>query len=546
MRQRFYIAFSLLAFLLLFWWIGHFEIFGMRPQGPHQWRQADCLSYTLNYYKEDISFWEPRVHNLGEDGQGLAVSEFPIVYFSVSRLWRLFGQQEWMYRLIVFLFSFLGLIALWRWATAYVGRWWSLGIALMLACSPIFAYYSNNFLMNVPALSTALMAIFSFDKFRKEGRIRWLISSMILFSLSGLLKVTGLLGYFSIMGYVLLVWTGILSDVRLKMRKTFLIIAFLLLPTVINLWWYNWAMDYNENLDNGFFLLGILPIWEFNGAQISHVISSVWTHWLNQYQLPAAQFVQILMLISLIVWRKKLNPFLATLAFISSLGMLCFLLLFFQVFADHDYYMVEMLLVWVLIAICFVDLIYRQWAAKRVYFAIAAACVVLFGWSLVHVRQQMNFRYNTPWLNTHMKKNLVFENIEPWLREKGIDRTDPVLIWPERSINIPLYFADQKGWTRFNTGLEDLNSLNGLLERGLQYFIITEKELTEAAYLQPYLHAPMGQYEQVYLYDLRDLKDRIVPVEDLLNLHSESSKIHISARKDNAYFTACIAFFLTH
>lgn len=506
MRNRLYIAFSLLAFLLLFWWIGHFDIFGMRPQGPHQWRQADCLSYTLNYYKEDISFWEPRVHNLGEDGEGKAVSEFPIVYFSVSRLWRLFGQHEWMYRLIVFLFSFFGLIVLWRWATAYVGRSWSLGIALMLACSPIFAYYSNNFLMNIPALSTALMALFSFDKFRREGRLRWLIFSMILFSFSGLLKITGLLGYFAILGYVLLVWVGVISDVRLKIRKTVVIVSLLLLPLLINVWWYAWAMDYNQGLGNGFFLLGILPIWNYNWDEISHTLSNVSQFWFGQYQLPAAQLAEVVMLFALIYWRKKLNPFLSTLAFLTSIGMLCYILLFFQVFADHDYYMVEMLLVWVLIAVCFVDLIYRQWAAKRVYFVIVSMCLILLGWSVVHVRAQMDFRYHTPWLNTHEKRNMVFENIEPWLREKGIDRTDAVLIWPERSINIPLYFADQKGWTRFNTGLEDLEKVDKLISRGLKYFILTDPELIKANYLEPYLQSPIGQFDQVYLYDLRGIK----------------------------------------
>jgi hypothetical protein len=503
MRNRLYIALSLLAFLLLFWWIGHFEIFGMRPQGPHQWRQADCLSYTLNYYKEDIGFLEPRVHNLGEDGDGMAVSEFPIVYFSVSRIWRLVGQKEWIYRVIVFLFSVIGLLALWRWAAAYVGRSWSLAIALMLACSPIFAYYSNNFLMNVPALATALMALFAFDKFRKEGRIRWLVFSMLLFSLSGLLKITGLLGYFAILGYVAQVWIDLIPDVRLKVRKTIVIVSLLLLPILVNLWWYKWAMDYNKDPGNGFFLLGILPIWEFDGEQIAHVLRNVWTHWFNQYQLPAAQFAELMMLGALIYWRKKLNPFLATMAFLSAAGMLCFIILFFQVFADHDYYMIEMLLVWVLVAVCFVDLIYRQWAAKRVYFVLVGVCLLLLGWSIWHVRAQMDFRYNTPWLNTHEKKNKVFEKIEPWLREKGIERTDPVLVWPERSINIPLYFADQKGWTRFNTGLEDMDRLDEMIRRGLKYFIITDMALLDAPYLQPFLQAPMGQYEQLYLFDLR-------------------------------------------
>src|SRR5687767_1524100 len=66
-----------------------------RPGSIHQWRQTDCLSITKNYYEEGMNFFSPRIHYQGVEG-GKAVSECPILNYSVACLWKIFGEHEFI------------------------------------------------------------------------------------------------------------------------------------------------------------------------------------------------------------------------------------------------------------------------------------------------------------------------------------------------------------------------------------------------------------------------------------------------------------------
>ena len=90
----------ILAMLALSIFYNYHEILFLRPQAIHQWRQADCLSFTSNY-SHGNSFLQPSVHNLGDDGSRNTASAFPLIYYLVGQLWKIFGPWEFMYRLLV-------------------------------------------------------------------------------------------------------------------------------------------------------------------------------------------------------------------------------------------------------------------------------------------------------------------------------------------------------------------------------------------------------------------------------------------------------------
>ena len=79
------------------------EISFFKPYSVHQWRQADCYSIASNYYENNLPFLEPSIHQIGYSNNGKTISEFPIIYYSVSKLWRLFGKHAVIYRLLNFL-----------------------------------------------------------------------------------------------------------------------------------------------------------------------------------------------------------------------------------------------------------------------------------------------------------------------------------------------------------------------------------------------------------------------------------------------------------
>jgi hypothetical protein len=558
-------------------WISahHSQTLGMRPQGPHQWRQADCLSYTLNFTREEIPFTEPQVHNLGNNGTGKVVSEFPLIYYGVSRIWRVFGVHEWMYRAIVLLLSAGGLMGLFYLLREFVSRWWALFIVLLFATSPMHAYYSNNFLSNVPALSLALIGGAAHLRWERTGRWGLMLLALLAFTLGGLFKVSALLLYGALLGSMFLRWvtdgyawtsatapTGIdgpgsnvtsesmpdskdpedpkgrevleaglgsgpeicreigrdrdpispstaantpvknhlglgkiSSQKKIQFSWSWLL---LLLPLGVNAFWYVWAKGYNEEVgNNGFFLIGILPIWDYTTAEIVETATGALKIWFGQYFFPPVQYLTLALFIPVMLRWRRIPAVLRHITLLSSIGMGVFIILFFQVFLQHDYYLLDMMIVLPLVLAAAIQL-WQPWLQKQVYIPFVA--IAFAGVSLVYLHMMMNHRYTTWWMNKHLSSTQSFESFEPWLREKGIQRIDPVLVWPDRSINIPLYFMDQKGWTRFNTGMDEVSQIDALIERGLQYLILYDEDLLLREDLLPYMNEPVGFYGKIHVF----------------------------------------------
>lgn len=105
---------------------GYHKTLSFRPQSVHAWRQADCASITLNYYKNGMNFFKPQVHNLTSDGGTTgytATSEIPVLYYFSAFLYKIFGPHEMIIRLINMLIFF-----------------WAYSI-----CLSFFIFYSRTF-----------------------------------------------------------------------------------------------------------------------------------------------------------------------------------------------------------------------------------------------------------------------------------------------------------------------------------------------------------------------------------------------------------------
>jgi hypothetical protein len=266
----------------------------------------------------------------------------------------------------------------------------------------------------------------------------------------------------------------------------------------VNAFWYVWAKGYNEEVgNNGFFLIGILPIWDYTTAEIVETATGALKIWFGQYFFPPVQYLTLALFIPVMLRWRRIPAVLRHITLLSSIGMGVFIFLFFQVFLQHDYYLLDMMIVLPLVLAAAIQL-WQPWLQKQVYIPFVA--IAFAGFALVYLHMMMNHRYTTWWMNKHLSSTQSFENFEPWLRERGIQRTDPVLVWPDRSINIPLYFMDQKGWTRFNTGMDDVSQIDALIERGLQYLILYDEDLLLREDLHPYMNEPVGFYGKIHVF----------------------------------------------
>lgn len=480
------------------------HILFLPTQSVHQWRQCDCLSLTMNYYQDNNIFFEPAVHHLGRDGTGKTVSDFPIIYYTVAQLWKIFGKHEFIMRLLNLLIFFVGLISLFKtFENILKDSFIAISAGILLFTSPILVYYANNFLMDVPAFALALTGLYFFSKFYNSPKNKYLLLFAACFALAGLLKISSLISFIAISGLFFIETAGVKLKDRLKIFNYPLkqSLAFIGVYLVL-LSWYLYAQSYNEKYNEGDFLLGILPIWDFNRQQVNEVLNAVIEQVKWSYFRRETQLLLILMFMFVLIFFKRTNKLLFMLMLLIATGFLGFIILFFQALG-HDYYMTNMLILVPFILLAFMFTLKTVY--NKIYYSfIFRILIIVF---LVHnvdfARRRIADRYNPEgWQNANYTKTIkMFEEITPYLRSIGIQKEDRVISLSDNSINITLYLMNQKGWT--NYGIDsDSTRIREKILLGAKYLIIYDKENYKNKSLIPFIRNKIGKYETVDIYKL--------------------------------------------
>jgi len=106
-----------------------------------------------------------------------------------------------------------------------------------------------------------------------------------------------------------------------------------------------------------------------------------------------------------------------------------------------------------------------------------------------------------------------FENITPYLRTIDIMPDDKVLCLPDGSINISLYFMNQKGWTNYSTDL-DSSKIMGKINQGADYLFIYIDTLYNNKNITPFIKHKIGEYNDIDIYDISGFRDEWTNVQD--------------------------------
>ena len=390
-----YIFFILLIGISLLY--GYHRIFFYRPYSMHQWRQCDCLSITYNYYKEGMHFFSPAVHWLGPTGDGKScTSECPLLYYLVAALWSVFGYHEFIYRMLDTFIAFCGLYYLFKTAKEILADGlWSIIVSLFLFSSTIYAYYANNFTTDVPALALALIAWYHFVRYYKTGKQSSFYKWALFCLLAALTKITALISFVPLF---IIMPLEIFNLVKLKngekifrdpVKQIFPFIAIVALTAS----WTIFAMHYNKAHIQGLFSTQTYPISEMGKHEIKEVMTILYNNQLPVY-LNTPVFIGILVLygVLLINYKQvhKLLLFLTTFIFI---GSVAYLLLWFQIFNVHDYYLIHLLIFIPFVLVTFLRYLKDNhptiFASAKVK---AIACVIL-AFSIYNCAVNMYMRY---------------------------------------------------------------------------------------------------------------------------------------------------------
>lgn len=496
------------------------------PCSMHMWRQADCLSITKNYLEDGFHFFKPSIHWTTIDNKDRAVSEFPIMYYFAALIWYVFGQHEFIFRLINMSIVFIGLFYLFKLSYEILSdNFWSYYIPLFLFTSPTLVYYSNNFLMNAPSFGLVLIGLYYYWRFEKSSKSKFLYFSMLIFLFAGLLKVTSLLLLTAIF-FVHLASQFKIIRKKLdlpKFGKLIHIVPMLIVYFIVFAWIY-WAKDYNKQNISGIFLQRPLPIWDtdnlYDGLNYGtqNYISQI-----PAYFNRTAIFIIITLFIWLILRFRKTHIYHTILTTMCFLGALGFILLFFKALPGHDYHLTNLLIIIPLTLITFLHYMKHNgislfWSKNFKGLAIAALVFLIYNTMVIQrvkydakdtfVKHTIILDENTRklWqyiLEENDRRYKALSSITPYLRELGIKRTDHVISIPDQSPNITLYMMDQKGCTEFGLFEPDgKDRIMQFIKSGTRYLIINDPIFLNPGYIQPFITNKIGEYKNVQIFEL--------------------------------------------
>lgn len=488
--------FSVFVVILLFG-SGITESLGLRPMGVHQWRQSDSASEALNYAQNDIGFFTPQMHS--QTGRnGFSASEFPVIYFIVGKLYQVFGFHEYIFKIVNLCFFISGLWFLYLLCLRFIqDKWIALLPVIVLGTAPYYFYYGLNYLPNVPAISCALAGWYFTLKYIERYSISKIYLATILFTLSALLKASDGLNFAAAGLFILIVlFHADAASKNIFRKQIFHLLVCASIFAVSFLSWVMYCRQFNAENGTGASLLGILPIWELGPYEIYMVCRNALMEWAMYIFNPLVWLLVIAGIFLFFKNLKKINPYLRLITMILMPGAIIYVLLWFEAFRDHDYYMLTpiVFVVFLLIALCnlFETYLIRD-KRRRNRILYAVFFIIAIGYNLL----MQHKRYFDPAYNT-VNKDLY--TVEPYLRSIGIERTDLVVSVPDPSLNNSLYLMNNPGWTEAFT--DKHYNIFYFKDLGAKYLIVNDSAYAQNEMYAQFMKNKIGEYKSISIYKL--------------------------------------------
>lgn len=513
LKHRWPFLLFLLAFIALSLIYNYHESTFYRPQSFHAWRQADCASITLNYYQDSLSFFNPQVHNLtsaGGTSGACATSEIPFLYYFVGKIYALFGPHEFIIRLINLIVWFFGLFYAMKLLYLLLKNYfWSISSAFAIFTAPVLVYYGNNYLTNVSALSFTMIAWYQIFRLHQEYSLKKIISALLLIFIAASFKISALLSFLSY--FIILIFSAIQSsNVLLRRGRIFMIVGFFAVLILLSTWIF-WVANYNSCNDCTYFSTRIFPLWDLSSDKISEVMDSVQKLWLADYFHWSMLSVFGFSALILIRYRKLLPQEARVFNLLLIGGSLLYILLQFFTFRDHDYYVIDLYIVWIAVVAQSLYIMKMQFSRFVNSMGLRIAWIAILAFNAYYAAGRQAYRYNQ-WPNAYATEYQSIYSCEPFLRQLGISHQDTIVFLPDPT-NVSLYLMNQKGWTqytdqRFNEGKpirynQDSDGLSRSISHGARYLIVKDMSvLTQFEWVRPHAQHLLGEYKNMLVFDL--------------------------------------------
>lgn len=459
-----------------------------RPVGEHGWAQIDRASMALSYYMDQPSFWLPRCHRAHRNPEGITAGEFPLIPYTVSKLYNLFGFHEWIHRVFILCLSITGYIFAFLLVERLIKN--SITASLIALCwisSPNIVYYSISFLPDVASLSMLTISIYFLIGFQKPAWWNYLLVAVFL-SLAGLLKLSALLpGIAVAMLYFFLHSRNNLFDWKLKLQ----FFAAIAIPLISCFAWTMYARHLLNTYHIFTFLMEFMP--PNSWSDLKQGLLVTWQSREMYYSNSFLLFLTGSLSMALFFAKKQFRPTLL----MAGLILFSAIPLYYVVFQKstyHYYYWIPFQLGFLLLLVWICQVLYninnQRWFVITTNLLLAG--FIMYQSGLVGNSVNQRFNQGNPMY-------VAYYDLEPYLNSLEIGYHQKIATYSDPTYNNSLYLMNRKGWT-LDTGTHPERLHEAF--RNCDYAVLNDTTIINNDDFKHYFKVRVGNHRNLSIYKL--------------------------------------------
>jgi len=471
------------------------------PQGIHFWRQTDSLSFVANYYKNGFDFFHPRVFSLlSTDGK--AACEFPILYYITALFYLIFNEHEFILRLITITITSTGFFYLFKLLYSFLHDFLYASVfSFLFISSTVLLYYTNNFLPDASTLGMTLIAWYFFFIFIKDRKNKKALNiSCGFFLMASLIKVTCFINpVTAILSLLVYDFFG-KKDIKSVLSHNVKPLLLFSISLMAVLFWNFYVIHYNKINNDHAFLIQSQPIWSINKVQIAQVWDHITNYWYASYYYSNTFQAFSIIIVTGIIFLKKAERVILIPSIILSIGSICYFILFFAKFKDHDYYFITLIPGIIFLVINSFIAIKNKFPSLINHYVPKLLLLALCLLSLNFAKGKLTQRYEK---TDDMYANIgyKFSGTRNYMDSLGVSKDAKVIIIADHTPNGGLYFINRPGWTVEDISESNMATVNDYIHKGAEYILFTDQKYI----YKGFSGTKIGENNGVFIYKLQKM-----------------------------------------
>jgi hypothetical protein len=244
-----------------------------------------------------------------------------------------------------------------------------------------------------------------------------------------------------------------------------------------------------------------LPIWNLTEEQILEVTNYISNYWYTKYYYESTIHFFLATLVLGIALIRFANRAILIPATFLVLGSVCFSLLFFSQFKDHDYYFITIIpaIIFVVLStfISVKNKLYRIYKSPFLKVALTVICVL----SLNYARTKIADRYKNS-IDELSRIGTSLSETRGFIDSQDIHEDSRFIVMNDKTPNGGLYFINRQGWTIPDSSENCFKKIDEYISLGADYILTVDKphsRILEAGEL-------IGVNQGVYLIKIKKSK----------------------------------------